>query len=81
MLLSLSDLSQKSLSLYSALDSQFKKNAALGAAKTMSVSGSIQIKPKVDGIVAATPAVPAKPAAATPTDGGVKINVTTDKKD
>ena len=48
MLVALQELSGKSFSLHDALKSQFAKNAALGAAKTMSISGSIQVKPKVD---------------------------------
>ena len=73
MLLALQELSGKSMSLYDALRMQFTKNAALGAAKTMSVSGNIQIKPRVGD-------APAAPVAAPVVAPAAKVTVTTEEK-
>ena len=49
MLLALQELSGKSMDLYDALKLQFAKNQKLAAGKRMNISGSVVIKPKIDG--------------------------------
>ena len=48
MLLALQELSGKSMELYDALKIQFTKNQKLAEAKTMSISGTIAVTPKIE---------------------------------
>ena len=75
MLLALQELTGKSQDLYEALRLQFAKNAKLAAAKTMTVSGQLSFKPKIDDtpIVPIVPAAPPKPC---PCDSGIVISGT-----
>jgi hypothetical protein len=73
MLLALQELSGKSMDLYDALKLQFAKNQKLAAGKRMNISGSVVIKPKIDGepvdysaaIVPLPPTLPKAPVKST----------------
>jgi hypothetical protein len=75
MLLALQELTGKSQDLYEALRLQFAKNAKLSAAKTMTVSGSLSFKPKIDDTPIA-PIVPAAPPKDCPCNHGLVITGT-----